>query len=142
MYYDGFMEGDWLNGDDVSRAVRCCLDKALYNFSTKLSAVYVGVPGDFARVQTRSNKLSFGCNHKINIGDINAIKEDLYPSNDGRFEVVSTHEVSYRWDGKYETLAPLNKSCFIKVLSLRVFPVYSIEKFIKYHYIIYCYVYC
>ncbi len=113
MYYDGFMEGDWLNGDDVSKAVRCCLDKALYNFSTKLSAIYVGVPGDFARVQTRSNKLSFGCNHKINIGDINAIKEDLYPSNDGRFEVVSTHEVSYRLDGKYETLAPLNKSCFM-----------------------------
>lgn len=112
MYYDGFMEGDWLNGDDVSKAVRCCFDKALYNIDTRLYAIYVGVPGDFARVQTRSNKLSFGCNHKINIGDINAIKEGLHPSNDGRFEVISTHEVSYRLDGKYETLDPVNKNCF------------------------------
>lgn len=112
MYYDGFMEGDWLNGDDVSKAVRCCIDKALYNISTKLCAVYVGVPGDFVRVQTKSNKLSFGCNHKISLSDINAIKDDICPSNDGRFELIGTQEVSYRLDGKYETLEPLNKSCF------------------------------
>ena len=31
VFYEGYMEGDWLQGDDVSGAVTKCLDKALYD---------------------------------------------------------------------------------------------------------------
>lgn len=116
--YDGYMEGDWLNGDDVSKAVAYCLDKALYNIPNKLSTIYVGVPADFARVWTCANKLAFGCNHKINSGDIAAIKNGLAPENDGRFEVVDFGVIGYRLDGKYETMEPIGKTCFNLEVSL------------------------
>lgn len=116
--YDGFMEGDWLNGDEVSKSVTYCLDKALYNTQNKLSAIYVGVPSDFARVQTCANKMAFGCNHKINNGDIVTIKNGLAPNNDGRFEVIGSGVIGYRLDGKYETLEPIGKICYNLEVSL------------------------
>lgn len=112
VFYDGFMEGDWLVGDDVSGAVSQCLSKALYNFDTKLSAIYVGVPADFARVQVCSNLMSFGCNHKISSSDLQTIQSGVTPKIDGRYEVIGTEVINFILDGKEKSLDPVGKSCF------------------------------
>ena len=54
VFYEGFMDGDWLQGDEVGETVIRCLDKALYDLNIKLAEIYIGVPGDFARVQVCS----------------------------------------------------------------------------------------
>lgn len=118
VFYEGYMEGDWLQGDDVSGAVTKCLDKALYDYNIKLSAIYVGVPGDFARVQVCSNKMNFGCNHKISPKDLQTICENTIPKNDGRFEIVDSRVVNYVLDSKEKVMDPVGMSCYTLGLNL------------------------
>lgn len=112
IYYDGFMDGDWLQGDDVSKVVTKCLDKALYDIDCKISAIYVGVPGAFSRVQVCSNKMNFGCSHRISSTDVQAIQENTTPKNDGRFEVIDCSVINFILDSKEKTLDPIGKNCF------------------------------
>ncbi len=112
VFYDGYMEGDWLKGDDVGDTIITCLEKALYNFNVKLSAIYVGVPGDFARVQVLSNKMNFGCNHKLSSSDLQTLKDNTIPKNDGRYEIIDSQVINYILDGKEKSLDPIGKTCY------------------------------
>lgn len=112
MFYDGFMDGDWLQGDYVGDAVTSCMDKALYNISGKLSEIYIGVPADFARVQVCSNRMNFGCSHKISQSDLQTIESNVSPRNDGRYEVINTQVINYILDGKEKSLNPVGRNCF------------------------------
>lgn len=110
--YDGFMDGDWVQGDDVAEAVTNCLNKALYGLNVKLAAVYVGVPGNFAKAQVCSNRMNFGAEHKISENDLQYIQDNTGFRNDGRYEVISQEVIDYVLDGREKSLSPVGKSCF------------------------------
>lgn len=112
VFYEGFMDGDWLQGDDVGETVIRCLDKALYDLNIKLAEIYIGVPGDFARVQVCSNRLNFGCSHKISANDLQTMADNTAPKNDGRFEVIDMQVVNYILDNKEKSTDPIGKICY------------------------------
>ncbi len=112
VFYEGFMDGDWLQGDDVGETVIRCLDKALYDMNIKLAEIYIGVPGDFARVQVCSNRLNFGCSHKISANDLQTMANNTAPKNDGRFEVIDMQVVNYILDNKEKSTDPIGKICY------------------------------
>lgn len=112
VFYEGFMDGDWLQGDDVGETVIRCLDKALYDLNIKLAEIYIGVPGDFARVQVCSNRLNFGCSHKISANDLQTMADNTAPRNDGRFEVIDMQVVNYILDNKEKSTDPIGKICY------------------------------
>lgn len=112
VFYEGFMDGDWLQGDDVGETVIRCLDKALYDMNIKLAEIYIGVPGDFARVQVCSNRLNFGCSHKISANDLQTMADNTAPKNDGRFEVIDMQVVNYILDNKEKSTDPIGKTCY------------------------------
>ena len=112
VFYEGFMDGDWLQGDDVGETVIRCLDKALYDLNIKLAEIYIGVPGDFARVQVCSNRLNFGCSHKISANDLQTMADNTAPKNDGRFEVIDMQVVNYILDNKEKSIDPIGKTCY------------------------------
>lgn len=112
VFYEGFMDGDWLQGDDVGETVIRCLDKALYDLNIKLGEIYIGVPGDFARVQVCSNRLNFGCSHKISANDLQTMADNTAPRNDGRFEVIDMQVVNYILDNKEKSTDPIGKICY------------------------------
>lgn len=112
VFYEGFMDGDWLQGDDVGETVIRCLDKALYDMNIKLAEIYIGVPGDFARVQVCSNRLNFGCSHKISANDLQTMADNTAPKNDGRFEVIDMQVVNYILDNKEKSTDPIGKICY------------------------------
>lgn len=112
VFYEGFMDGDWLQGDDVGETVIRCLDKALYDLNIKLGEIYIGVPGDFARVQVCSNRLNFGCSHKISANDLQTMADNTVPRNDGRFEVIDMQVVNYILDNKEKSIDPIGKTCY------------------------------
>ena len=112
VFYEGFMDGDWLQGDEVGETVIRCLDKALYDLNIKLAEIYIGVPGDFARVQVCSNRLNFGCSHKISANDLQTMAYNTAPKNDGRFEVIDMQVVNYILDNKEKSIDPIGKTCY------------------------------
>lgn len=110
--YDGFQNGEWLNEECVKDSILNCLNKALYSLNIKLSCIYIGVPGDFSKVQIAEEKLNFGSGHKVNANDINELFEKTSVSEDGFFEVINCSPVNYLIDGREKTLDPRGALCY------------------------------
>lgn len=98
--YDGFQDGDWLNIDCLKNNILSCINKALYNLKTKISCIYIGVPGDFSKVQVVEAGTNFGAYRKISSSDIDELFEKTAISEDGLYEVINCSPINYLIDGR------------------------------------------
>lgn len=110
--YDGFQDGEWLNEQYVKDSVLNCLNKALYGLKIKLACIYVGVPGDFSKVQVVEEKLNFGSGHKVTANDIDELFEKTNLKEDVFYEVINCSPINYLIDGREKTLDPRGVICY------------------------------
>ncbi len=85
---------------------------------SKISTVYVGVPGEFSKVLSKNYKITFGKPKKINNADVLYLFENAYSDEDAEFELVNRSAVYFIVDN-YKTHNPLGKTA--SSLSARMF---------------------
>ena len=72
--YDGFYEGEFLNVKSFADAVKNAIKSATESTRCAIDTLYVGVPGEFVRVETREHRISFPRRKKIRAVDV----DDLF----------------------------------------------------------------
>ena len=72
--YDGYYEGEFLNVKSFADAVKSALESASESTHCVIDTLYVGVPGEFVRVETKEHKISFPRRKKIRAVDV----DDLF----------------------------------------------------------------
>ena len=58
--YDGFKDGDWITAEQMVQRVHDSISEAEREAGTKISELYVGVPGEFVRVCTAEAEIPLG----------------------------------------------------------------------------------
>ena len=64
--YGGFQKGEFLEPDQVKYAIGLAIANAETSYGTKITDVYVGVPGEFTSVICRDTVINFTRKKKIN----------------------------------------------------------------------------
>lgn len=108
--YDGFYKGEWISEDSLINAIQCIMAD-MEESSNKIKAIYIGVPGDFITVETKSLTLNFPDYHKIVDKDI----DEIYNSgkkfnNDYDNEYISSSAVYFTIDGQKRLIDPRGAS--------------------------------
>lgn len=80
VYYDGYANGVFSDRAAFVKSVSAALDKAVYNCGGKITAVYVGVPGEFLTLYSRDNFIGFSGRRKIDYIEIDEFFEKNLPS--------------------------------------------------------------
>ena len=72
--YDGYLEGRWNAPDELNKAIDEAVRAAEGQSHTHIKEVYVGVPGDFSRVQTVEVKVDLqGADPRVTERDISSL---------------------------------------------------------------------
>lgn len=71
--YAGYYEGEFLEPDKVKMAVGLAINNAETTARTRVTKLYVGVPGEFTTVVCREAVVNFAKRKKINEDDINQL---------------------------------------------------------------------
>ncbi len=115
--YDGFQDSDWLNKELLKEHVCTAINKALYGIDCKISSIYVGVPGEFTKVQLCDSSTSFGTLHKVTSVDVDRLYEDNDSVGDDEYSSINYSTIFYSIDGKKRTVDPIGMS--VRTLSLK-----------------------
>ena len=71
--YDGFMGGDWNTPSQLMDAVQASIAAAEGDAETKITEIYVGIPGEYVRV--RAGEAEIEVSGEITDDDINAVQD-------------------------------------------------------------------
>lgn len=72
--HDGFEDGHFYDNASISTAVSSVLEETAKNVRSRITTLYIGVPGEFSSVRTKTHTLAFPRKKRIRTRDI----EDLY----------------------------------------------------------------
>ena len=95
---------------------------------SKISTVYVGVPGEFSKTISKNYKISFGKPKKVTLSDVSYLYENAYAEEDAEFELINRSAVYFIVDN-YKTHNPIGRVA--TSLSARVFYGHAINYFIE-----------
>ena len=94
--YAGFYEGEFLEPDKVKLAVGLAISNAETTAKTRITKLYVGVPGEFTTVVCREAVITFPKKKKITEDDLNQLYlvGDIYKNH---YDVVQNLRLNVRF---------------------------------------------
>lgn len=104
--YDGFMDGQWINPDGAVRAMLSAIESAENVAGEKITALYVGVPGEFTSVVCKELSLSFPKRRKVRPADVFALMDSGDDFDESVYEVINIQPVYYTLDNDRRVLRP------------------------------------
>ena len=109
--YAGFLDGDFLEPEQLSYVIGHAIANAETNSRTKIKHLYIGVPGEFTTCVCREVSLSLGKKRKITDDDIDALhtQGDSYKNNPD-YTLVNSQGVYYTLDDDRRLIQPVGLS--------------------------------
>ncbi len=106
--YDGFMEGEFLNPDQLSYAIGRALTSAQASSRSQIKYLYIGVPGAFTTSVCNEVNINLGRKRAITDADLDALHDqgNRY-ENDPKYSVVNIQPIYYTLDDERRLIAPL-----------------------------------
>ena len=103
--YDGYYDGEFINLDGLLDQVMSLYKKA--NLVKPPKYLYIGVPAEFSKVETKSYVMNFGRERLISNSIIDELhsKGDQYASYDG-WQVFSSSAINYLLDEERSVINP------------------------------------
>ena len=95
---------------------------------SKISTVYVGVPGEFSKTLSKNYKLTFAKPKKINHDDVRYLYENGYDDDDPEYKLINRSAVYFVLDN-YKTNEPVGKVA--SSLSARIYYGLVINHFVE-----------
>lgn len=114
--YGGFKNGEWLEPELINDVVTKAVNTALKGINCKLTAIYVGVPGEFTKVVTKTSTTNFDESHKITDSDIDALYERGDDFADTGYTTINYSPIYFTLDEHKKTLDP--RGAIVKNISL------------------------
>lgn len=106
--YAGFFEGDFVEKTSLEDAVEALLGQIRSTYKKEIQKIYVGVPAEFSKVVTLSEKISFNRKQTIYQKDLNALSNQASEKiNVDGMEILSINPISFVLDGDRKTREPL-----------------------------------
>lgn len=106
--YAGFQNSEFLEPESLKYALAQSISNAEITSETKVTDVYIGVPGEFSTCVTKSINLSFPKIKKVTKFDIdNIFKTGNNFGNDPKYTVINNSVVYYEIDNMRRVIDPL-----------------------------------
>lgn len=107
--YAGFQNAEFLEPESLKYALAQSISNAEITSETKITNVYIGVPGEFSSCVTKSVNLSFPKVKKVTKFDIdNIFKTGNTFKDDPKYCLVNNSVVYYEIDGMKRVIEPIN----------------------------------
>ncbi len=106
--YAGFMNGEFLEPDELKLAVGVAINNAESNSAVKINNLYIGVPAEFSFVNCVSGSINFGKRRKIKKSDILDLVARVKSENN--FEshtVIDYSPIYYVLDSNAKSISPI-----------------------------------
>ena len=104
--YAGFLDGEFLAPEMLGESIRAALSEASVSAGTRITRVYVGVPGEFSSVVCK--EVSTTLNRKRKVKDADVFNLMSAGDNfDEKYEVINIQPVYYTLDNNLRVLSPL-----------------------------------
>jgi len=109
--YDGFMNGEWNNPQDVTDAIASAVEAAENKIGTHIREVYVGVPGEFVRVYVIESSVTLqGADPKVTSADVDKLQRQATEMLDRPTGVIIHRSPAwFKVDGGQKTLEPVDQ---------------------------------
>jgi len=106
--YAGFMDGQFLEPEQLAMAVGHAVAKAETNSHSRIRHMYVGVPGEFSATICKNLSISLGRRRKVTDEDINLLhnqgEEDFVSSPDHK--LINIQPIYYTLDSEQKIIRP------------------------------------
>lgn len=130
MDYAGFMDGEFIEEDQLFDVVRQSMDEIYTTINQPLKKIYVGVPSEFCKVENKVISRNFGKSTRLNKKKIDQLFFDadkLIMSSS--YSVVNIAPVKFVLDGTNETFDP--NECYCKTIDANTCFVLADNRFIS-----------
>ena len=108
--YAGFQNAEFLEPDSLKYAIAQSISNAEITSESKITSVYVGVPGEFSTCVTKSVNLTFPRAKRVSKFDIdNIFKTGDTFQDDKRYVVINNTVVYYELDNMRRVIEPLDE---------------------------------
>ena len=115
--YDGFQDGNWFSPQLLESCVCKAIDKAIHGLDCKITSIYVGVPGEFTKVELHDTSTNFGSLHKVTSVDVSRLHDDVESVGSDGFASINYSTIFYTTDGKKRVVDPIGMS--VKMLAMK-----------------------
>lgn len=93
--YDGYMEGSFLDNENVKSVIIAATEFLVNSFGTFLDKIYVGVPGDFLNVYVKDSQISFAKKKKITEEDIDLLFDSAFVLPSQKHSLINRSAIVY-----------------------------------------------
>ncbi|MDE7394794.1 MAG: rod shape-determining protein [Clostridiales bacterium] len=106
--YAGFGDGEWYEQDQLGYVIGHAIHNAETNSRTKISMLYVGVPGEFTTAVCRDVSMSLTKKRKVTEADVDALHEmgDVFKNNPD-YTVINSQPIYYTLDDGGRLIQPV-----------------------------------
>ena len=127
--YYSFFDGEFYDIKELEKKiVKLYSDLIDKSDVSKITTLFVGVPGEFSKVLSKNYKITYGKVKKINDADIKYLYETAYNDYDAEYKLVN-RSASYFVVDNYKTHEPIGKKA--TSLSARIFYGFVINHFVE-----------
>jgi len=103
--YDGYQDGAFYDVEALTAAVRRAVNSVEQVCGEKLRSLYIGVPGEFTRVEPKEQELSFSKKRRIGSKEISTLFENGKESLDG-YRLIRVAAMIYETADKRRVVNP------------------------------------
>ena len=106
--YFGFSGGEWHTNAGLSASVERAISAAESYARTKITRLYVGVPGDFLLCRVNDEAISLGRKRRIQERDVEALhKHANVFGDDENYKVINIQPIYYKLDDERKLILPV-----------------------------------
>lgn len=105
--YDGYAEGELLDIGSFNHAVREVVSNIFSSAGQKIKSFYVGVPGEFLKVEIADKAISFAATKKIKNADVDLLKNVSKPQIGVDYTIIRCECQYYSLGDKRRTVDPV-----------------------------------
>ncbi len=127
--YYPYFDGEFENVNELENVIiKLFEDITLTSAVSKISTIYVGVPGEFSKMVSKNFKITFAKPKKVTQSDVRYLFENGYSEEDPEYKLINRSAVYFVVDN-YKTHEPIGKTA--SSLSARIFYGLAINHFIE-----------
>ena len=106
--YAGFCEGEFFKPDQLGQAIAHAINMAETTAKSKITKLYIGVPGDFSVCACKDVELNFGAKrHKITSSDIEELHGRGNTFRDNTYTLINVQPVYYKLSNERRLIEPV-----------------------------------
>lgn len=104
-----FYGGRWIDEDSVTQSISSVLKQLAERSESKLTKVYVGVPGEFVAVATKEAEVNYPTPKKIVGENVNEVFNNVENFNANGFSAISRSSIYFVLDDERKVIDPVGE---------------------------------